>query len=289
MEPLFEAIAATLREHGVSDFAPRRRERCAGGCINDAFLLRGENGDAYFVKTNAPAMLDAFEAEADALAEIAATRTVRCPVPRGTGEADGRAFIVLEAIAFGRPGEHAWRDFGERLAEMHRHAGERFGWHRDNVIGENPQRNTREDSWAAFFRDHRLAPQFELARRNGRPYADEAAMLDAVPRLLAGHEAPPSLLHGDLWTGNADFDDRGQAVIFDPASYHGDRETDLAFSEFFGGFPRAFYEAYHDAFPIPEGYERRKTLYNLYHTLNHANLFGGGYASAAEGMIRRLL
>jgi fructosamine-3-kinase len=146
------------------------------------------------------------------------------------------------------------------------------------------------DRWPAFFRDRRLAPQLALAAHNGFTtlQAPGQRLLEVIPALLP-HEPPPSLLHGDLWGGNWLADARGEPIIFDPAVYHGDREADLAMTRLFGGFGRAFYEAYQGAWPLPPGSQMRTELYNLYHVLNHANLFGGSYANQASSMIEHLL
>ena len=157
------------------------------------------------------------------------------------------------------------------LAEAHRNPGKRFGWSRDNYIGSTPQANGWCENWAGFWRERRLKPQLELAKRNGFD-------LRFDEDLLKNHSPQPALLHGDLWSGNAGFTTHGP-VVFDPAVYYGDREADLAMTELFGGFPRAFYEAYEETYPLDEGYRARKHLYNLYHLLNHLNLFGAGYLS----------
>ena len=178
------------------------------------------------------------------------------------------------------------------LAQLHRTTAEAYGWHRDNTIGTTPQDNARTEDWAAFFRDRRIAPQLALAARNGHGGRLQRAgerLLAAMPLLLAGHAPVASLLHGDLWSGNAARLASGEPVIFDPAVYFGDRETDLAMTELFGGFPAAFHAAYRAAWPIDAGYPVRRTLYNLYHVLNHLNLFGGGYGAQAEAMIGQLL
>ena len=170
--------------------------------------------------------------------------------------------------------------------------GENYGWHRDNYIGATPQLNRRSASWADFWSKARLLPQLELARRKGlgkEPLRKGEQLAAALPQLLAGHSPAASLLHGDLWSGNAGFLADGAPLLFDPAVYCGDREADIAMTELFGGFPQAFYSAYREVAPLDRGYAVRKTLYNLYHVLNHANLFGGGYAAQAEGMIDRLL
>jgi protein-ribulosamine 3-kinase len=175
---------------------------------------------------------------------------------------------------------------------MHATTSSRFGWHRDNTIGATLQANAWDDDWAAFFRDRRLRPQLELAERNGYGGTlrrDGAALLERIPHLLGGHRPAASLLHGDLWAGNAGRLRDGTPVIYDPAAYYGDREADLAMTELFGGFGSAFYATYNEAMPLPDSYEKRRTLYNLYHVLNHLNLFGTSYLGRAEAMIAELL
>jgi fructosamine-3-kinase len=189
-------------------------------------------------------------------------------------------------------GEGDYAALGRMLASVHSARGESFGWRRNNYIGRTPQTNRRSRSWAEFWRDARIRPQFDLGGRNGLSASllrKGERLLEAVPRILSGHAPAASLLHGDLWGGNAAFLAGGAPVLFDPAVYWGDRETDLAMTELFGGFPPAFYAAYAEAAPLDGGYATRKTLYNLYHVLNHANLFGGSYVSQAERMVDRML
>ena len=183
----------------------------------------------------------------------------------------GKAFIALEHLDLQRQGD--WAALGRMLARLHRVTGKRFGWHRDNYIGATPQHNAWCDDWLEFWRERRLRPQLEWA----------GIGLDSleVCELLAGHRPVPSLLHGDLWNGNAGFTADGP-VLYDPAVYYGDRETDLAMTELFGGFAPQFYAAYRREYPLEAGYETRKHLYNLYYLLNHLNLFGGGYRAQVE-------
>jgi protein-ribulosamine 3-kinase len=202
------------------------------------------------------------------------------------------SYLVLEYVEFGKQAERASATFGGQLAELHRVNAPRFGWYRDNTIGSTPQRNTYEDSWVVFWREHRLGFQLQLAIGNGSHgplIAKLEQVLEGIPTLLAGHDPQPALLHGDLWAGNFAADISGRAVIYDPAVYYGDRETDLAMTELFGGFGPRFYHAYKNEYPIMTGYDVRRTLYNLYHVLNHVNLFGGGYARQAERMTDELL
>ena len=251
-------------------------------------MLEG-GGRRYFAKTNERAQLDNFAAEADGLAALAGAGA-RVPAPVCSGEGGEEAFLVLEYLEMRGSGDYA--ELGRALALVHAVRGELFGWKRDNYIGSTPQRNRRSPSWSDFWRDARLRPQLDLARENGlQPslLAKGERLVEALPRLLSGHAPAPSLLHGDLWSGNVGFLADGAAVLFDPAVYWGDRETDLAMTELFGGFPPAFYSAYAEIAPPAQGYGTRKNLYKLYHVLNHANLFGGSYPRQAERMIEALL
>jgi len=261
----------------------------AGSALNTTASL-SIAGRRFFVKTNVAQRAPMFEAEADGLAAIACTQAIRVPHPVAAGVAGGLAYLVLEWLEFGRGGRDA--ALGHALARMHRNTGPRFGWHRDNTIGTTPQTNAWSEAWPAFFRDRRLAPQLALAAQRGHGGALQRKgerLQDALPALLAGHAPQPSLVHGDLWSGNAGRLASGEPVVFDPAVYYGDRETDLAMSELFGGFGADFYAAYDDAWPRADGHEARRTLYNLYHVLNHLNLFGGGYRAQAEATLGELL
>jgi len=280
-------LESAIREATGEPFTIRESAVAGGGCIHQSRLLR--DGDRrYFLKLNAAEALDNFEAEFRNLAAIHETAAIRVPRPLAAGRGAGRAYLILEALDFGPPPDDGWENMGRSLAALHRHGAESFGWPENNFIGSTPQSNRRHRNWAEFFREERLRPQFELAARKGFHFSDSEALLEACARLLAGHRPEPSLLHGDLWSGNAAFLSDGTPVLYDPAAYYGDREADLAFSEFFGGFPQSFYRAYGEAWPLAPGYEARKPLYNLYHVLNHANLFGGGYASQARTMISEL-
>ncbi len=239
---------------------------------------------------NATARLAMLEAESEGLSALREANAVRVPTPAACGVASDVAFLALEWLDFDRGGRDA--TLGRAFAQLHRTTGPRFGWHRDNTIGTTPQDNTWSDDWTKFYRDRRILPQLALAARNGHRGSferDGDRLLAAIPALLAGHAPSPSLLHGDLWSGNAARLASGEPVIFDPAVYYGDREADLAMTELFGGFGADFYAAYREAWPLPTGYEHRRTLYNLYHVLNHLNLFGGGYGAQAAAMMSRLL
>ena len=264
-------IPASLRvELGIESAAG-----VAGGCIHDCYRV-SIAGTVRFLKTNSAEYEDAFAAEADGLAALR-TGGMRAPEPHSHGVAAGRAYLVLEYLDLA--GRKDFAALGRMLAAAHRKAGPRFGWHRDNYIGATPQQNGWSEDWSEFWMEHRIRPQLELARRNGFHLAFPETSV------LKGHEPQPALLHGDLWSGNAGFT-HGGPVVFDPAVYYGDREADLAMTELFGGYPREFYEAYGEAWPLDEGYERRKPMYNLYHLLNHLNLFGAGYLAQVEAALR---
>lgn len=262
-----------------------------GGCINAAYLIE-DGARRFFVKTNRASNLAMFETEAEGLNEISATRTIRAPAPICAGVALDKAFLVLEFIDLCNREKGGEELLGRQLAEMHRITGSQHGWHRDNTIGATLQINTVTNNWLEFWRDRRLAPQLALAAHNGhngRLRHQAERLMARLDEFLAGHNPPPSLLHGDLWSGNRAYSHSGEPVIFDPAVYYGDRETDLAMTELFGGFSATFYATYREAFPLDPGYSVRKTLYNIYHVLNHLNLFGGGYSGQAENMIKKLL
>jgi fructosamine-3-kinase len=263
----------------------------SGGDINRAFLIEG-GGQRYFVKLNEAGRAAMFEAEAAGLEEIAGSGAIRVPHPICWGASGQAAYLVLEHIAMQPLGNTASETLGRQLAGMHRHTATQHGWRRDNTIGSTFQGNAQSRDWVAFWREQRLGFQLGLAARNGfrgNLQHKGERLLASLHQFFPAYAPPPSLLHGDLWGGNCAADQEGGALLFDPAVYYGDRETDLAMTELFGGFPPRFHAAYREAWPLDPGYAVRKTLYNLYHILNHANLFGGAYAGRAEDMIDRLL
>lgn len=268
------------------------KHQLSGGSINSAYRVETEHGGSFFVKLNREELLSMFEAESEGLQELRKANAIRVPEPVLSGAGQGYSWIVTEYISFGRGTARTEEMFGRQFAEMHRYVSDRFGWHRNNSIGSTPQMNGRTDDWVEFYRMHRLGFQLNLAAENGfrgsLQTKGERLMVD-LGSFFCDYKSVPSLMHGDLWGGNKGVDEDGNPVIFDPAVYYGDREADLAMTTLFGGFSSRFYDAYDEAWPLDEGYRIRKTLYNLYHILNHANLFGGGYASQAEGMIDQLL
>jgi len=231
-----------------------------------------------------------FEAEADGLEELRSAGEIRVPEVLDCGVAGGQSYIVLERLRLQAPPPETERRLGEQLARLHGHTQDQFGWYRDNTIGLTPQINTPCGDWMEFFREHRLRYQLDLAVANG--YADEVAapgeiLMNRLPELFDNYEPAASLLHGDLWGGNWG-SVGGEPVIFDPAVYYGDRESDIAMTRVFGGFGKAFYEAYESSWPMAPGHEQRIKLYQLYHILNHLNLFGSSYRRRAVTLMRDL-
>lgn len=244
-----------------------------------------------FLKTGPESSYDMFTAEAEGLAELASANTVRVPRVLACGMSPGTAFIAFEWLDMERPTRSVESQLGEQLAALHHATRDRFGWHRDNTIGLTPQPNDWSDDWVGFFRDKRLGFQLGLAARNGFTGSLQttgARLLKRLPIFFESYTPKPSLLHGDLWGGNWG-SCNGEPVIFDPAVYYGDPESDLAMTRLFGGFGAAFYEAYDAHMPPAAGSHDRCMLYQLYHVLNHLNLFGSSYKRRAQDLINNLL
>ncbi len=276
-----------LQKIGQAKVKPRAFT-VGGGCINKAFRLQ-LGTEQFFVKLNLAACKEMFGAEFEGLQEIARSNSVRVPEPIYHGVLRDKAFLVTEWLEL-----HGDRDdaqLGQQLATMHQVRAKQHGWHRNNTIGRTPQPNEQHPDWITFFRTQRLEFQLELAAKNGFTELLEPGLklAENLQQFFIAYLPHPALLHGDLWGGNAAALTDGTPVIFDPAVYYGDRETDLAMMEMFGGFSMRCFDAYREALPLDSGYEQRKVLYQLYHVLNHANLFGGGYPRQAASMIKTLL
>jgi len=282
-------------EHTVGVDANAHWQHAGATGWGDAWRL-SIGAQRHFVKVASGERAAMLDAEADGLRAIANTRTVRAPRVVAVGAAGRHAYLVVEWLDLSAQTNSA--ALGSALAQMHQAKpqagprGERFGWHRDNFIGATPQANGWSDDWPAFFVERRLAPQFALAARNG--FTGELQrggeqIARRVPAMLQHHDATPSLVHGDLWSGNAAALADGTPVVFDPAVYVGDREVDLAMTELFGGFGATFARAYVKRWPLTDGYPLRRTVYNLYHLLNHLNLFGSTYLARIERSIDEIL
>lgn len=289
---LYDAIGARIGEATGQPFRPRHTFSRGGGCISEGVVLE-DGARRYFVKLNAADRLPMFDAEADGLRTLAAAEALRVPAPVVHGQAEGQAFMVLEYLHLDGPDSP--EQLGEGLAKLHSRQGGQFGQfglERDNFIGTTVQFNTPSADWVAFWNTCRLQPQLDMASRNGAgcDLLDMGeALMTVLPAFFTDYRPVPSLLHGDLWGGNYGYTQAGEPVIFDPAIYHGDREADIAMTELFGGFPPRFRQAYEAIWPLDPGYAVRRQIYNLYHVLNHFNLFGGGYAQQAGRIMQRLL
>ncbi|MGH8371244.1 MAG: fructosamine kinase family protein [Gammaproteobacteria bacterium] len=266
-------------------------QRLGEGAGGTHWRALGRQG-SWFVKTATDAA-ELFAAEADGLSALAAANTIRVPRVLTAGVQDDIGYIVMEWLELrGKDtGLHAAAQLGKALAWQHGKLADQFGWSRHNFIGATPQFNSFADDWVKFLRQHRLGFQLQLAAENG--YRGElqnlgGRLLERLPEFFTDYLPRPSLLHGDLWGGNWGVLESGEPVTFDPAVYYGDREADLAMTELFGGFPAEFHAAYQDEFPLDSGYRVRRDVYNLYHLLNHLNLFGGSYLAQVERVFQRV-
>ncbi len=289
----------------------------SGGCISSALKLKTKTGEDYFLKLNdlpssLPALLrrstsqrlaghaymppkagDMFLKEANGLRELRKAGSLRVSQVILAEE----SFILLEYIRQGSRHPKFFEDFGRRFAEMHKFTSPSFGFFEDNYIGSTIQENIPDENernnWTDFYWNKRIIFQFRLAERNG--YAEKELkdgikkLENKIEKILAGSEEKPSLLHGDLWSGNFMTDESGSACVIDPAVYYGHREADLAMTKLFGGFDSSFYSAYNEHYPLKDGWQYRENIYKLYHVLNHLNLFGRGYYQQAVSLIRSYL
>lgn len=277
------AAAEWLRYQGFGEVVSSRP--VGGGCINHGARIQTGSGISFFIKTNTAAPERMFACEAAGLEALRVPGGPRLPRPC----VYDRTFILMEDLAPADKIPAFWSDFGTRLAALHSHTAPRFGFDHDNFIGSTPQPNPWTDGGYDFFAHHRILFQVKLARQNGLLGEAEARQAERLaqrlPELLP--DQPASLLHGDLWSGNAIADNHGDSALIDPAAHYGWAEAELAMTALFGGFPPEFYEAYTAARPVEPSYRQRFPLYNLYHLLNHLNLFGSGYSAEVQSILRR--
>lgn len=286
---MWTEIAQAISRETEQEFAIANTKSVSGGCINQGYRVSSKDR-TYFVKLNDVSKVEMFAAEALGLKQMYATKTITVPQPVCWGIAANSSYLVLQWLDLGSGSNQSWAEMGRQLAAMHRvGTSQDFGWELNNTIGSTPQINTWMDNWADFFAEQRIGYQLKLAKRRGGNFPESNRVVDLVRNKLAEWQPPVSLVHGDLWSGNAAISSDGAPIILDPATYYGDRETDLAMTELFGGFPTAFYQGYNEAWQLDSGYGQRKSIYNLYHVLNHFNLFGGGYANQAQTIIQRLI
>jgi len=261
----------------------------SGGCISDAYKITTKDGSNLFLKYNPSVSNDMFEKEANGLKELSKPKTIRIPEVLGFD----MDCIFLEYITTGNKRKNFFENFGQNFAKMHKFTSENFGFYEDNYIGSNPQKNVpieeEKKDWVSFYFNKRILFQLQLAEKLGNSTDDLrrgiSKLEDKIITIISTEEKP-SLLHGDLWSGNYMVDESSEAVLIDPAVYYGNREADLGMTKLFGGFNSDFYSAYNEEFPLEDGYEYRENIYKLYHVLNHLNLFGGGYYSQALSLIK---
>ena len=288
LPPHHTSLAQALVSLYGNSVAITETDRLSGGDINKAYGLTLNTGAHIFMKANSKANADFFTAEATGLSAIEATGVIKTPEILCTGTDDGEdvgySFLLLKFIKSAKPRSDYWESFARDLAALHKadtkifELSGKFGFFQNNFIGARAQNNTSSDSWISFFRDNRLAPQFKDADSyfTAEDRSKITKLLDHLEDFLI-EPNQPSLLHGDLWSGNVMCGPEGKAMLIDPAAYIGHAEADLAMTELFGGFPEKFYDAYREANPLEPGYENRRDLYNLYQLLNHLNLFGPTY------------
>lgn len=265
--------------------------QASGGCIHNSYIVVTGN-EKYFIKLNQVSAFKVLQAEYDALLSLTDLQShVRYPQPLAVEMFEQHSLLLMEYLPIKSLNSKSAARLGDALALQHQVLGKQFGWHQNNYLGLSKQPNQQNDNWLAFFQHQRLAFQFKMAAQKGAEdellnLGDE--LMANLGRFFVGYQPQPSLLHGDLWAGNAG-GYNGEPFLFDPAVYYGDREADLAMTELFGGFPNEFYRAYNQRWFLHEGYKTRKQLYNLYHILNHFNLFGGGYHAQAKAVMQSLL
>ncbi len=290
-ENMYESVSELVKDLYGDSVSITRKDSVAGGDINLAYRVCLSCGTDIFVKTNSLCNEGFFEAESKGLSALCSVKKIGVPkiLGRGSDNQKGYSFLALEYIESSPRITSYWETFGHELAGLHRaetaafvnveSAGDRYGFSEDNYIGASPQKNCPAKKWTDFYRECRLMPQLAMAERYLEPSLRKKAdrLLDHLESYLREPEFP-SLLHGDLWSGNMLCGPDGKVWIIDPAVYVGDFEADLAMTQLFGRLPERFYEAYSQVNPIDrKGYRERKRLYDLYHMLNHLNLFGTMY------------
>lgn len=284
---MWHALSVQLSLTLGQPFEVEKKTPIDGGDVNECYFIRS-GALQYFVKMNSREHISAYKAEAESLRHLRQTKKISVPDVVYLGILKEKALLVLDYISMQPIGDESAYILGKQLATLHQSGDQlEFGFDIDNFIGSTEQRNRWHRKWAHFFADHRIGFQLKLAEERGISFGNIEQIVDNVKIRLSNHHPKPSLLHGDFWYGNVAQTDNGP-IVFDPAIYWGDREVDIASTHLFGGFPAAFYHGYNEIWPLDEGYEARKDLYNLYHMLNHCLMFGGHYLEKTEDLITQL-
>ena len=291
MSDLQSAIQQVLNEIGI--VGSFKLQTANGGDIHQAFTIETDT-DKFFLKVNSSNHGQILASEFESLKKIAERFPDCYPAALVFQQYGDYALLLMQWLGLSPHNSHSARQLGILLAEQHKTTHDQYGWFSDNFIGSTPQLNEWMNNWGEFFKTERLIPQLELAELNGADNSllalGEKLIAKLDDQLLPAEYQPEiSLLHGDLWSGNTARLATGGAVLYDPAPYFGDRETDLAMTELFGRFPAEFYQAYQENYPLESTYQQRKALYQLYHILNHFNLFGSGYQNQAVRLIEYCL
>ncbi len=292
--PVFGSLKEAVSLAKGKGITVEKKQAVHGGDANEAYRLVLSDGSFLFLKVNSISNADFFRAEAEGIAAIKRTGAIRVPDIHAIGTDGGHSFLLMEHIDRAWMGHGFWEELGHNLASMHRADtdsfvfGEKYGFKSDNYIGAGKQKNTPKSSWIEFFSECRLRSQCELAEGyfDSRTIKMANRLLDSLDMFLFEPDNP-SLLHGDLWSGNFMSDENGRPMLIDPAVYVGCSEADIAMTELFGGFDRRFYESYFESMGQVPGYSERRDLYNLYHLTNHLNLFGSAYLPAVVRTIEK--
>jgi len=285
---MWQSIEQAINAEIDHSFHIREKSSISGGDISLSYRLSDKN-EHYFVKINDKNHVEYFESEAYALKQISALKEISCPDVITFGTTLNKSYLVLNYVHLESASHHQWRQLGQQLANMHKSSTHgQFGWQTDNFIGDTIQPNAWCSNWKTFFAEQRIAWQLQLLHEKSIKFGDIDHITQVCHDALKHHHVEPCLVHGDLWQGNLGFTE-SSSIIFDPACYYGDREVDIAMTELFGHLPPEFYQGYQDVFPLPNSYEQRKIIYNFYHVLNHANLFGGNYIDQSKAILSRIM
>ena len=268
----------------------------SGGCIHSSRKLILEDGRIFFCKIGSGEPKHILEREFEGLRALGRADSIRTvkPLAHQSLPELGNQFLITEFVPPGKPESAFFERFGRGLARLHQDwTAPQFGFEHDNYIGRTHQSNRWTSDWCEFWGRHRLGFRLELAMHNGynSPELQRLGrkLIDQLPEMIGAADEPPSLLHGDLWSGNFLVDEGGSAVLIDPAPYYGHREAELAMCQLFAGFSRAFYDSYRETWPLQAGAQERIEVYQLYHLLNHLNLFGTGYLGQCLDLLQRIL